>query len=178
MTSTPGPGTGASVPVSIPAAAAAERSQRLQWLQEMQHAFGDGATRAAIVAQLGAARQAALEAGIGAQNSGRPLQEALDRFQSIQFDATITAIRTLTGVEDPVSALPDYGRGRANAVAAGTALRAAAAQFLEVVERNLESFGGDQTARAGEVAKSIAEIDGALGGIADDLAAMEALHAA
>lgn len=163
---------------ALPAAAAAERSQRLQWLQEMQHAFGDGATRAAIVAHLGAARQAALEAGIGAQNSGRPLQEALDRFQSVQFDATITAIRTLTGVEDPVSALPDYGRGRANAVAAGTALRAAAAQFLEVVERNLESFGGDQSARAGEVAKSIAEIDGALGGIADDLAAMEASHAA
>lgn len=163
---------------ALPAAAAAERSQRLQWLQEMQDAFGDGATRAAIVAQLGAARQAALEAGVGAQNSGRPLQEALDRFQSVQFDATITAIRTLTGVEDPVSALPDYGRGRANAVAAGTALRSAAAQFLDVVERNLESFGGDQSARAGEVAKSIAEIDGALGGIADDLAAMEASHAA
>ena len=166
------------VAAAIPDAAAAERSQRLQWLQEMQDAFGEGSLRAAIVGQLGAARQAAIDAGIGAQNSGRPLQEALDRFKSVQFDATMTAVRALTGVEDAVSALPDYGRGRANAVAAATALRLTATQFLELVERNLETFSGDQSARAGEVAKSIIAIDRALGGIADDLAAMEASHAA
>ena len=98
-------------------------------------------------------------------------ERALEKAKTIPCDALILDL------EDAVA--PDAKeQARANAVAAGTALRSAAAQFLDVVERNLESFGGDQSARAGEVAKSIAEIDGALGGIADDLAAMEASHAA
>ena len=163
---------------TLPGAAAAERSQRLQWLQEMLVAFGEGATRASIVSTLSGARQAALEAGINAQNSARPLQEALEAFQAVQFDATIGAARMLTGTEDAVAALPEYGRGRANAVAAGTALRLATEKFLDAVERDLQSFGDDQEARTGEVAKQLAALDEALGDIVGDLAAMEAGHAA
>lgn len=163
---------------ALPTAAAAERSQRLQWLQEMQKAFGEGATRAEIAATLSASVKAALDAGVGTQNSARPLQEALDAFQGVQFDATVVAVRALAKEQDPVASLPDYGRGRANAVLAGTTLRVSAEQFLDAVERNLQSFAEDQSSRAGEVAKRIAELDEALTSIVDDLAAMKVTHAA
>jgi hypothetical protein len=163
---------------ALPAAAAAERSQRLQWLQEMQKAFGEGATRAVIITTLSAALKAAVDAGVGAQNSARPLQEALDAFQNVQFDATVVAVRSLVDEEDPVASLPDYGRGRANAVSAGTALRISAEQFLDAVERNLQSFGADQNSRTGEVAQRIKELDAALTGIVEDLTAMEVTLAA
>jgi len=162
---------------ALPAAASAERSQRLRWLQEMHEAFGESASRGSIVSTLGAALKAALDAGVGAQNSTRPLQEALDVFQSVQFDATVMAVRALAGEDDPLASLPDYGRGRANAVSAATAIRIGAEQFLDAVERNLQSFGDDQTSRTSEVAKRIAELDEALGNIVGDLAAMAGSNA-
>jgi len=162
---------------ALPAAAAAERSQRLKWLQEMQEAFGESASRSSIVSTLSAALKAALDAGVGAQNSTRPLQEALDVFQSVQFDATVVAVRALAVEEDPLASLPEYGRGRANAVSAGTAIRVGAEQFLDAVERNLQSFGDDQTSRTSEVAKRMAELDEALGNIVGDLAGMAGSNA-
>jgi len=162
---------------ALPAAAAAERSQRLKWLQEMQEAFGESASRGSIVSTLGAALKAALDAGVGAQNSTRSLQEALDVFQSVQFDATVVAVRALAGEDDPLASLPDYGRGRASAVSAGTAIRIGAEQFLDAVERNLQSFGDDQTSRTSEVEKRIAELDEALGNTVGDLAAMAGSNA-
>lgn len=162
---------------ALPEAAAAERSQRLEWLQDMLTAFGESATRSSIVAALSSARQATLDTGINAQNSARPLQDALEAFQAVQFDATVSAARMLTETEDAVAVLPEYGRGRANAVAAGTALRLAAEKFLDAVERDLRNFGDDQEARTGEVAKHLATLDEALGAIVGDLAAMEAGHA-
>ncbi|WP_176328826.1 hypothetical protein [Burkholderia vietnamiensis] len=140
----------------------------------MLRTFGDGATRATIVATLTNARQAVLDAGIPAQNSSRPLQDALDAFQTVQFDASISAARMLLETEDAVAVLPEYGRGRANAVTAGTALRLAAEKFLDSVERDLQSFGDDQDARTSEAAKNVAALDEALGNIVSDLAAMEA----
>lgn len=163
---------------ALPAAAAAEQSQRLQWLQEMQKAFGEGATRAGIVTTLRSALKATLDAGVGAQNSATPLQEALDVFQSVQFDATVVAVRALANEEDPVASLPDYGRGRANAVSASTTLRISTERFVEAVERNLQSYSDDQNSRTGEVEKRIAELDIALTSIVGDLAAMEVIHAA
>jgi len=162
---------------ALPEAAAAERLKRLEWLQEMLTAFGEGATRSSIVSALTSARQAALDAGMNAQNSARPLQDALDAFQAVQFDATVGAARMLTEHEDALAALPEYGRGRANAVAAGTALRLAAERFLDAVERDLRNFGDDQEARTGEIAKHLATLDEALDSIVADLAAMEAQHA-
>jgi hypothetical protein len=163
---------------ALPAAAAAERSRRLNWLQEMQQAFGDRATRAEIGATLSAALKAALDGGVGAQNNARPLQEAIDAFQSVQFDATVAAVRALANEEDAVASLPDYGRGRVNAVSAGTALRVAAERFLDAVERNLQSFSEDQNSRTGVVANRLLELDKALASIVGDLAAMKGPHAA
>jgi hypothetical protein len=162
---------------ALPTAASAERSKRLKWLQEMEEAFGQSATRGSIVSTLGAAITAAVEAGVGAQNSTRPLQDALDAFQSVQFDATVAAVRSLAGEDDPLASLPDYGRGRANAVSAGTALRIGAEQFLDAVERNLQSFGDDQTSRTSEVARRIAELDEALLQIVGDLTTMAGSNA-
>lgn len=163
---------------TLPEATAAERSQRLQWLHEMLRTFGDGAARATIVATLTSARQAVLDAGIGAQNSSRPLQDALNTFQTVQFDATISAAQTLLEIEDAITVLPEYGRGRANAVTAGTTLRMAAEKFLDSVERDLQSFGSDQDARTSEAAQHMATLDEALGNIVSDLAAMGARNVA
>ena len=162
---------------ALPVAASAEKSHRLRWLQEMQEAFGEGASRSSIVSSLRAAINAALEAGVGAQNNTRPLQEALDLFQSVQFDATVMAVRALAGEDDPLVSLPEYGRGRANAVSAGTELRICAEQFLDAVERNLQSFGDDQTSRTSGLAKRIVELDEALENIVGDLAAMAGSNA-
>lgn len=163
---------------ALPAAAAAEQTRRVAWLREMEEAFGAGATRASIVTTIAAAREAAVEAGVGTQNNARALAEALERFRAVQFDATVTAFRGLADVADPVAALPEYGRGRANAVEAGSTVRAASAGFLDLVERNLQAFGDDQSARTGEVAKSLVEVEAALAAIASDLVAMEKQHAA
>jgi hypothetical protein len=76
-------------------AAAAEWTLRRQWLTEMEASFGPDATRARIVAALDEARQAAFDAGIGAQNSSRPLLNALEAFKSTQFDDSLTAARAL-----------------------------------------------------------------------------------
>jgi hypothetical protein len=157
---------------ALPAVAAAEKSKRLEWLQEMEQVFGVSLSRSSIISTLDAALTAALGAGVGAQNSTRPLLEALEAFRSVQFDATILAVRALAGEEDPLASLPDYGRGRANAVSASTTLRKCSEQFLDAVERNLQSFGDDQTLRASEVERHVAELDEALSKIVDDLATM------
>ena len=62
-------------------AAAAEWALRRQWLSEMEASFGPDATRARVVVALDEARQAAFDAGIGSQNSSRPLLNALERVQ-------------------------------------------------------------------------------------------------
>lgn len=162
----------------LPGAASAERALRLQWLQEMQNAFGEKPSRTEIVSTFSAALKAVLDAGVGAQNSATPLQEALDDFQSVQFDATVLAVRGLANEEDPVASLPDYGRGRANAVSAGTKLRIAAERFVDAVDRNLQNYSDDQNSRTSEVAKRIDELHKALTNVIDDLAAMEVTHAA
>ncbi len=95
----------------------------------MEGAFGAGSTRAMIVATVTAAKRAALDAGIGAQNASRSLDEALERFGSAYFDDALAVSRTIAQAEDALAILPSYGRGRANAVAAGSALHRATQQF-------------------------------------------------
>lgn len=166
------------VAAAIPVAAAVERSQRLRWLSEMQDAFGEGASRAEIVSKLDAALKATLDAGLGAQNTTKALQDALGVFQTVQFDATVVAVRTLASEEDPLASLPNYGRGRANAMTAGTTVRIGAERFLSTVEHSLQSYSDDQNSRTGAVAERIAELDHALRTIVDDLAAMGARNVA
>jgi hypothetical protein len=138
----------------------------------MEQAFGVSLSRGSIISTLDAALTAAIGAGVGAQNSTRPLQEALEAFRIVQFDATMVAVRALADEGDPLASLPDYGRGRANAVSAGSTLRKCSEQFLDAVERNLQSFGDDQTLRTSEVERQVAELDEALRKIVDDLATM------
>lgn len=163
---------------ALPTAAAAERSKRLEWLAQMHKAFGEGSTRSSIVETLSNARQLALDAGIGSQNTSRPLQDALDAFKGVQFDATISATRMLVEAEDPVAVLPEYGRGRANAVATGTELSVVAEKFLNAIESDLQAFGNDQDARTSGLAASLEVIDQSLASIVEDLAVMEARNVA
>ncbi|WP_156444596.1 protein DpdH [Sphingomonas sp. CCH20-B6] len=170
------------VKAGLEAATRAEQSVRSAWREEMEGAFGAGSTRGTIVATVTAARRAALDAGIGAQNASRALDEALERFGSAYFDDALAVSRTIAQAEDALAILPSYGRGRANAVAAGSALRRATQTFLDAVEQNLESFGGDQAAAAQDVATNVAAVEQSLKGIVESLKGMrtaeETAHAA
>jgi hypothetical protein len=145
---------------------------RSQWLTDMESSFGEGASRATILSALTAARDAAQAAGIGSGNTSRALGDQLERFQSAQFDDALSAARALAKFEDPISALPYFGRGRRNAVDAARDLRTAASSFLDAVEQNLSTYGSDQQARHAASADSIARITTALTRIEHDLNAI------
>jgi hypothetical protein len=158
-------------------AAAAEWTLRRQWLTEMEASFGTDVTRATIVAALDETRQAALDAGIGSQNSSRPLLNALEVFKSTQFDDSLAAARALAQQDDPLAALPYFGRGRRNAVEAGTELKDAATLFLETVEQNLAAFSQDHNVKYDTIAINLSNIDTTLRVIEADLTALSAIAA-
>lgn len=74
---------------ALPTAAGAEMAIRQQWLNEMEEAFGKEATRASIVSALENAHQTAFAAGIGSNNTGKSLLDALQTFQSALFDDSL-----------------------------------------------------------------------------------------
>ena len=171
------------VQAALETGAVAEWNARRQWLSDLEEAFGAGATRATIITTLSKAHEAADQAGIAVGGTSRPLAEALERFQSVQFDDAIAAARAISKVEDPLSALPHFGRGRRAAVIAGDELRQLATTFLDAVDRNLSAFSADHGAQHAATAASIERIDRALERIEADLGAMmleieEAAHAA
>lgn len=153
----------------LESATLAERTLRVKWLDDMEGAFGKSATRSSIVSGLDAARQAASEAGIPAQNTGTALVEALDRFKSTLFDAALAAAREIAQCDNALDALPNYGRGNRNAVEASTMLRGAAEKFLDAIDRSMEVFTADQIASGGDVPASIASIEASLGEISTTL---------
>ncbi len=153
-------------------ASTAEMAVRQQWLREMEAAFGTEAVRSTIAATLDGARQAALEAGIGSNNTSKALLEALERFRGANFDDTLLAARTIAQQEDGLAALPHFGRGRRNAVEAGAALATAAKAFLDAVDQNLETYSQSHSAKHGALANSLSRIDASLQTIEADLIAM------
>lgn len=157
---------------AIETAAASEMAVRQSWLNAMETVFGATANRAAIVAALGAARQAVVEAGIGTSSTGRALADALERFNSVQFDDSVSAARSLGKETDAVAALPHFGRGRRGAVEAGTALVAAAKAFLDTVDQNIGATSQSIDARHRAVTTSVEQIDSSLTAIETDLTAM------
>ena len=159
---------------ALAAAAAAEMMVRQQWLSEMEAAFGPDAGRATIVATLNEARQAALEAGLGSNNTSKALIEALDRFRGANFDNSLMAARTLATQDDALAALPHFGRGRRNAVEAATGLATAAKAFLDAVDQNLTAYGQSDDAEHGALANSLSRIDASLQTIEADLIQMSA----
>ena len=157
---------------ALPTAAGSEMAVRKSWLEAMETAFGATATRAAIVTALDAARQAVADAGIGTSNTGRGLADALERFKTVYFDDSLSAARALAGEGDAIAALPHFGRGRRNAVDAGTALVAATQAFLDTVDSNIGANSQSLDAKHGAVAASLDQIDAALTAIEADLTAM------
>ena len=157
---------------ALPTAAGSEMAVRKSWLEAMETAFGATATRAAIVTALDAARQAVADAGIGTSNTGRGLADALERFKTVYFDDSLSAARALAGESDAIAALPHFGRGRRNAVDAGTALVAATQAFLDTVDSNIGANSQSLDAKHGAVAASLDQIDAALTAIEADLTAM------
>jgi len=157
---------------TLASAATAEMEVRREWLSAMENAFGQDATRANIVAKLCEAHDAAIDAGIGTNNTSKSLTASLERFRIVQFDDSLNAARMLTNVSDAVSALPYFGRGRRNAVEAASTLSAAAGAFLDAVDNNLEAYGQSHSAKYGAIEVNLSRIDFALQAIEDNLTTM------
>lgn len=158
---------------ALPAAATAEINDRSQWLKEMEAAFGEGASRSAIIAGLEKALVAASEAGIGSNNTAKPLADAIERISGVNFDDSLAAARSLSKFDDGVSALSHFGRGRRNGVEAGTALANAARAFLDAIDETVAANNQSQEAKHSAIASSINAIHDALEAIESDLRMMD-----
>jgi Cdc6-like AAA superfamily ATPase len=154
---------------AIEGAATSEFDFRLSWLENMETEFGTDATRASVLSELTAAYDAVTEAGIGTSNTGRRLVEALDRFNSVQFDDSLLAARALRQESVAIAALPHFGRGRRGAVEAGSALVEVAKDFLHTVEQNLGSNNQSLEAKHSALDTSLKKIDLSLSAIEADL---------
>ena len=153
-------------------AATAELAVRQKWLSEMEEAFGPGATRATISATLEQARQAAHDAGLGSNNTSRKLSDAIERFRATQFDDSLAAARSLTKQDGALAILPHFGRGRSNAVEAGTALAMEARAFLDAVDQTLGAYSQSHRAKHDALEGSLSRIDNSLRTIEIDLTQM------
>lgn len=160
------------IQAALAPAATAEMAVRQQWLSQMEAAFGPDAARSTIAATLESARLAALEAGIGSNNTAKALLEAIERFRGANFDDSILAARTLVRQDDGLAALPHFGRGRRNAVEAGTTLAISAKAFLDAVDQNLAAYGQSHSAKNDALANSLSRIEAALQTIEADLIEM------
>jgi hypothetical protein len=100
------------------------------------------------------------------------LGEAIEQLKSVNFDDALNAVRGLAKQEAPLATLPQLGRGRRNAVMAGSNLKKAAAAFLENVDQNLTTYAAEVSATQSVLKESIERIDGALDQICSNLSAM------
>jgi hypothetical protein len=165
-----------TIQATLEPAAIAERAARLNWMKEMEQAFGE-AKRAAILETFGTIRFAVVDAGFGG-NASRRLEEALDEFGKVQFDDAFAAVRALDANPDAVSALPAYARGRAGAIAASRRLAEAAEIFLSQTEGQLAEERSQRAAEAEAVANDLELIDRSLATVAASLETLESRDAA
>lgn len=162
----------AVISAGLPEAAAAERSARLAWLNEMEAAFGQDPKRASIVEGVRTVREAVSTAGIGG-NSSAQLQSALENFVDRQFDDAIFGARELRSGDDAVANLPAYARARGGAVSAGRELARRLEAFLTDADRSLSVREQEDGAKYAALAQSQNTIGSAIQSIEDDLAYLE-----
>lgn len=167
----------AIISAGLPEAAAAERTARLGWLNEMEAAFGPDPKRASIVEGVRAVREAVGAAGIGGNNSTQ-LQTALETFAERQFDDAVFGAREIRAEENPIASLPAYARAREGAVGAGRELARRLEAYLADVEKSLSVREQEDGAKYAALAQSQKTIETALHSIANDLAYLEAANVA
>ena len=149
-----------------------EQTIRKDWLLEMEEAFGNELAKAEIISCLSSALEAAFDGGVSSSGHANALNEALEDFKAVQFDDSIQAARKVSKSENALEILPDFGRGRSNAVAAGTELKAAAEKFLDAVEQNLQTYGSEQGSTASDLEANIEKMREGLVMIVSDLQAL------
>jgi hypothetical protein len=159
----------AAIAADLEIAARAEFEARRLWLKDVEEAFGEDATRAAIVATFTDIRDQAKEAGLAAGGNLRAFEEALELVRTVQFDDAVAASKALVKFDDPLAALPQYSRARRPAVIAARDLKRAAAAFLSDVSDNLDRYSAETSAKHGLLDQHLAAIDGAFTKIADGL---------
>ena len=150
----------------------AECEARLTWLREMEEAFGPDATRATIIASLTDLRELAKNAGVAGGGNINVLGDAIEQLKSVNFDDALNAVRGFAKQDKPLAALPQLGRGRRNAVEAGSALKKAAIAFLDNVDQNLTTYATEVGSTQSVLRDSIKKIDVSLNQICSNLSAM------
>ncbi len=158
-------------------AAAAEAEVRLAWLDEMENAFGVGAKRATIIAELSSTREAFSDAGMAGPSAKR-LDESLEALRSTFFDDSINAAKSLRGVGGALAALPTFARARTASITTGRAVANAASAFLDYVESRLGEEENRQAAKVQAVQADMVEIEAALTKIGDNLEGAEVVDVA
>jgi hypothetical protein len=165
------------VAAALESAASAEAAARLQWLSDMEDAFGAEAKRAKILQDFEAVRTEFSHAGL-AGASARKLDDALSQLSGVQFDDALAAARGLRDSADPVAHLPAYARSRPAAVTAGRLVAESAREFLAQCRGRLEEEANRDAANAQAVEADIQAIEDALRTIATTLPPEEAPDAA
>jgi hypothetical protein len=148
-------------------AAILERESRLQWLADVEQAFGTDAKRSEIVATLTKARDAAVSAGV-AGSKAAPLQQSLDQFQSAQFDDAVRSALSLRSEEDALRFLPQYGRARANATAAASQFIQIAGDFVTNVSAELTNLEHQMGSSGDTIRQDVDIIDHSLTSILNE----------
>lgn len=162
---------------ALEAACDEERAARLQWLDEMEAAFGVDAKRAAIITSLRQTRDAFADEGLAGRTTAK-LDEALNTFQTVLYDDAVQSARSLRTVEDSVASLPTYARARSGALVGGRDLITAATAFLNQGQGYLAEQANRINAEDEGVLRDIQTIEGALETISDALLEWEASDAA
>jgi energy-coupling factor transporter ATP-binding protein EcfA2 len=119
-------------------ASAAEHAFRLSWLAEMRAAFGDDLKKADIISASETFLQKVSDMAVGGKTITL-FRDLFETFKTVQLDDAFRAAAALEGVESPETALPAYGRARANAFEASRSFYAALSQLAQTVRSELNS---------------------------------------
>lgn len=162
---------------ALEAACSEERAARLQWLDEMETAFGAESKRATILTSLRETREALVTEGLAGKGTAR-LDDALNTFSSVLYDDAVQSARTLKASSDALASLPHYARARSGALVGGRDLAAAAQAFLTQGQAQLADQANRLSSEDERVLRDIETIESALASIVESLLAWEQPDAA
>lgn len=131
-------------------AATAERSARLDWLDMVEKHVAEGEKRSDIIEILRQHIEKVSKTGLPVrQQLVRGLNEALDRFQNVQFDDAVRVFKGLRDEEDALASLAQYAKGKSNAVNVARELFEMTDRFLDEVEARVRSVRDEIEGAAG-----------------------------
>jgi hypothetical protein len=161
----------------LPAAARAELTRRLAWLEEVRARVAKGSGRKELVEGLSALRTMSAAQGVAAAPATQAaFDRALTDFEGVLFDDAVRQTELLQAqVEQPARALPQLGRVQPRAVEASMRLFSCSEQYMQGLENNLRAKLDDLQREAGgiDIVADQKRIAASLRVLADGLAELE-----